>query len=185
MPVLLAALLIGGCSGDDETGSSSSSQTPQQRPSQSQQRQGQQGQGQQGRAGQMQRPGQSQTLSASDVSEEQIQTAARIAVSIQSGTQEDRMRIQKEMQKKYGNPQQLDSTEKQKAHKEMRRRQMELRKKQMEILQKEAKKEGMEPQMFQRIMRSAQQDSTLRTRIRTAMKDQMKQQMTTPNQQNR
>ena len=125
----------------------------------------------------MTQPGSPQALSSSDVSEEQVQKAARIAMSVQMGTRADRMKMRKEMQEKYGDPQQMDSTEKAEAQKEMRRRQMEMQKKQMKIVQEETEKEGMDPQTFQQIMRSAQQDSTLQNRLRTAMKAQMQKQM--------
>lgn len=162
--VLAAALLVAGCSGDaDESGSSDAQQ-----PSQSQQQQA---------PGQMTQPGSPQALSSSDVSEEQVQKAARIAMSVQMGTRADRMKMRKEMQEKYGDPQQMDSTQKAEAQKEMRRRQMEMQKKQMKIVQEETEKEGMDPQTFQQIMRSAQKDSTLQNRLRTAMKAQMQKQM--------
>lgn len=121
-------------------------------------------------------------LSSADVSDEQVQKAARIAVSVQMATRQDRMRIRKEMKKKYGNPQQMDSTQKARARKEMRRRQLKMRKKQMKIIQREAKKEGMTSQTFRTLMRSAQQDSTLQKRLQTAMKAQMKQQQPQGNQ---
>jgi len=125
----------------------------------------------------MPRPGNSETLSSSDVSEEQIKTTARIAMSVRMGVREDQMKLRKEMKEKYGNPQQMDSTQKAEAQKEMRRRQMKMQKKRMRIMQEEAKREGMDPQMVQRIMRSARQDSTLQKRLQTAMKAQMKKQM--------
>ncbi|MFB6249866.1 MAG: hypothetical protein ABEL97_14995 [Salinibacter sp.] len=162
--VLVAAPLLGGCSGDSTQSSSSSQQSAQSSQ-------------QQGPSGQMPGPGASQTLSSTEVSEAQVRKAARIASSVQMGTQADRMKMRREMKKKYGNPQQMDSTQKARARKEMRRRQMKMRKKQMRIMQKEAKKAGMDPKMFRRIMRSAQQDSTLQKRLRTAMKAQMKKRM--------
>jgi len=162
--VLAAVLLVGGCSENAEESASSGAQEP----SQSQQQQ---------EPGQMTQPRSPQALSSSDVSEQQVQKAARIAMSVQMGTRADRMRMRKEMQEKYGDPQQMDSTQKAKAQKEIRRRQMEMQKKQMKILQEEAKKEGMDPQTFQQIMRSAQQDSTLQNRLQGAMKTQMQKQM--------
>jgi len=65
----------------------------------------------------------------------------------------------------------------------MQRQQMQMRKKQMKMMQQEAEKEGMSPQMFRRIMRSAQQDSTLKKEIQAAMKAQMKKQRPQMNQQ--
>ena len=159
IPVLAITLTLVGCSGEDESDTSSPS------PQQSQQ---------QNQSGQM---GGAQSLSSDDVSDEQIQTAARIAMSMQMGIRQDRIQMQKEMKAKYGNPKEMDSTEKQEARKEMQQRQQDLRKKQMDILQKEAEEEGMDPQMFRSITQSAQQDSTLRKRLQTAMKAQMKEQM--------
>jgi hypothetical protein len=126
--------------------------------------------------------------SAPDVSQEQIQSAARIAVTIQSSTRAQQMKMRKQMKQKYGNPQQMDSTQKAQARKEMRRQQMEMRKQQMKMMQQEAQKENMDPNMFRQIMRSAQQDSTLKQQIQQAMKAQMKQQRSqmrqNPNPQN-
>lgn len=137
--------------------------------------------------GQMPQPDTS-TLSASDVSQEQVQSAARIAVTIQSSMRAQQMKMRKQMKQKYGNPQQMDSTQKAQARKEMRRQQMEMRKQQMKMMQQEAQKENMDPAMFRRIMRSAQQDSTLKQQIQQAMKTQMKQQRSqmrqNPNPQN-
>ena len=161
IPVLAVALVLAGCSGDDSQSSSSdTSQEPAQQ--------------QQGQSGQM---GQDQSLSSSDVTDEQIQQAARVAMSVQMGTRQDRMQMRKDMKEKYGNPQDMDSTQKAAAQKEMRQRQMELQKKQMKIMRKEAEKEGMNPQTFQQIMRAAQRDSTLQQELQMAMKEQMKKRM--------
>lgn len=116
-----------------------------------------------------------ETLSASDVSQAQIETAARIATTVQSSMRAQQMRMRKQMKQKYGNPQEMDSTQKAKARKEMQRQQMQMRKKQMKMMQQQANKEGMSPKMFRRIMRSAQQDSTLKKKIQAAMRAQMKQ----------
>jgi len=157
VPVLIAALVLVGCSGDgDNSDSASNGETTQ---------------------NQMANPSELETLSADDVSDEQLQKVARIAMSVQQGTRADRMQMRKDMKEKYGNPQQMDSTQKAKAQKEIRQRQMKLKKKQMDIMQKEAEKEGMETKQFRQIMRSAQQDSTLQKRLRTAMKKQMQQRM--------
>lgn len=133
-------------------------------------------------------PDTSQLLSESDVSQEQIQKAARVAVAVQMATRADRMKMRKELQQKYGNPQQMDSTQKAQARREMRQRQMKMQKKQMKLMQKEAKKASLDPKFFQRLMRSAQKDSTLRTQVRTAMKAEMKKRQSqmnqNPNQQN-
>jgi hypothetical protein len=90
--------------------------------------------------------------------------------------------MRKQMKQKYGNPQQMDSTQKAQARKEMRRQQMQMRKKQMQMMQAEAEKEGMSPKMFRQIMRSAQQDSTLKKDIQAAMKAQMKKRQSQMNQ---
>lgn len=126
--------------------------------------------------GQMPQQGNTQTLSSSDVSDEQVQKVARIAVTAQMSTREERMKLRKEMRSKYGNPQEMDSTQKAKARKEMRKRQMAMRKKTMKVMQQQANKEGMNPQMVQKILRSARQDSTLGKRLRTAMKAEAKKQ---------
>jgi hypothetical protein len=159
VPTLIAALVFVGCSGDSEKSDSASDSETSQNQSQ------------------MAKPGELETLSADDVSDEQLQKVARIAMSIQQGTRSDRMQMKKDLKEKYGNPQEMDSTQKAQAQKEIRKRQMEIRKKQMDIMQKEAEKEGMDPKQFRQIMRSAQQDSTLQKRLRTAMKTQMQQRM--------
>jgi len=172
MAMVVAGLVLVGCSGDGEEGSSSSAEPAQE---------------QQAESGQLPQNA-PQTLSASDVDDEELQTAARIALSVQRGTRQDRIKMQKELKQKYGNPQQMDSTQKAEAQKEIRRRQLEMQKKQMKIMQKQAEEEGMEPKRFRAIMRSAQQDSTLRTRLQQTMKQQMKQQqpqgLQGPGQQN-
>lgn len=141
-----------------------------------------------GAFGQMPQQNQSETLSASDVSQEQIEKAARIAVTIQSSMRAQQMKMRKQMKQKYGNPQDMDSTQKANAKREMRKQQMKMRKQQMKMMQQEAQKEEMDPKMFRQIMRSAQQDSTLKQQIQQAMKAQMKQQQSqmqqNPNSQN-
>ncbi len=115
-----------------------------------------------------------ETLSASEVSQEQVEKAARIAAAVQTSRRMQQMKLRKEMKEKYGDPREMDSTQKAKAKQEMRRRQMKMRKNQMKMMQEEAEKEGMSTQMFRRIMRSAQEDSTLKEEIQAAMKAQMK-----------
>lgn len=138
--------------------------------------------------GQMVQPDSSQLLSSSDVTDQQINKAARILVAVQKSAQKDRKKLRQDMQNKYGNPQQMDSTQKAKARNEMRRRQMKMRKKQMKVMQKQAKKEGLNPKLVQRIMQSARQDSTLGARLQKAVKAEMKKQgmkmPQPPNQQN-
>lgn len=124
--------------------------------------------------GQMPQPDTTVTLTAADVSQEQIQKAARIAATVQTSMRAQQMKLRKQMKQKYGNPQQMDSTKKAEARKEMRRRQMKMRKQQMQMLRKEAKNENMDPKMFRRIMRSARKDSTLKKQIQSAMRAEMK-----------
>ncbi len=124
----------------------------------------------------MPQQGQAETLSSSDVSDEEVQKVATVMMSVQAATREDRMQMQKDMKQKYGNPQEMDSTQKAQARKEMRKRQMAMQKKSMKIMQKEAKNEDMDPNRVQTILRSAQQDSTLGKRLKQAMQEQMKQQ---------
>lgn len=126
--------------------------------------------------GQMPQPGTPEALSSSDVSDQEVQKVARIMMTVRSSTRADRMKMRKEMKQKYGNPQQMDSTKKAQARREMRKRQMAMQKKTMKIMQEEAKKEEIDPKRVQRILQSTQQDSTLQQRLRQAMKAQMKQQ---------
>lgn len=125
--------------------------------------------------GQMQQQ-QGDMLSSSDVTDEQINKIAKVAVSTQMATRKDRMQMRREMKKKYGNPQQMDSTEKKKARKEIRRKQMEMQKKTQKIMQEEAEKESIEPQMVQKVLQSARQDSTLKKRLQKAMRKEAKKQ---------
>lgn len=114
------------------------------------------------------------TLSSSDVSDEEINKVAKIAVKTQMATRKQRRKMRQDMKKKYGNPQQMDSTQKAKARKEIRKKQMAMRKKTMKVLQKESKKEGMEAMKVQRVLQSARKDSTLQQRLRKAMKKEAK-----------
>lgn len=126
--------------------------------------------------GQMPTPDSMQTLSSSDVSDQQVQKVARIAVATQMSVRKDRMKFRRDMKKKYGNPQEMDSTQKAKARREARKKQMAMRKKQSKVMQQEAKKEGLDPMRVQSVLRSARQDSTLKKRLQTAMKAEMKKQ---------
>lgn len=161
----VAAALLLGCA---ENGETPAPQQPQPGTTQTQ-----------GQPGQM-KPGGAQLLSPSEISDEQLQKAARIAVAVQQGTRQERMQFQKEMREKYGNPQQLDSAQKAKARKEIQRRQMKMQKKQMKLIREEAKEVGMDPKRFLTIMRSVQKDSTLQKRLQAAMKAQMKKQAPQP-----
>lgn len=125
--------------------------------------------------GQMPQPDTTQ-LSSSDVSDQQVNKAAQIAVALQQSGRQMRIEMQKQMRSKYGNPQEMDSTQKAQMRKERRSQMQQMRKEQMKMMQQKTQEVGLSPQMFQQIMRSARQDSTLRKRLRTAMKTQMKQQ---------
>lgn len=118
--------------------------------------------------------GNMKTLSSEDVSDEQVKKTARIAIEAQMSTQKERMQMRREMKQKYGNPQQMDSTQKANARREMRKRQMAMRKKQMAVMKKKAAEENMEFKMVRQILRSARQDSTLGKRLKQAMKAEMK-----------
>lgn len=118
--------------------------------------------------------GQPKMLSSSDVSDQELNKVAKIAVKTQMATRKERRKLRRDMKKKYGNPQDMDSTEKVKARKEIRKKQMAMRKKTMKMLQKEAKKEGMKASKVQRVLQSAQKDSTLKKRLETAMRKEAK-----------
>jgi hypothetical protein len=110
--------------------------------------------------------GQAPSLSSSDVSDAEIQAAAEIIVSMQVQRQE----MRKKMMEKYGNPQEMDSTQRRKAR-------MEIMKKRQSLMQKKSKEVGMKPQRLGQIMKSARQDSTLRSRVRTAVKQKRQERM--------
>ena len=120
--------------------------------------------------------GQPEMLSSSDVSDQELNKVAKIAVKTQMATQKERQKLRRDMKKKYGNPQEMDSTQKVKARKEIRKKQMAMRKKTMKTLQQEAKKEGMEASKVQRVLQSARKDSTLKKRLETAMRKEAKSQ---------
>jgi hypothetical protein len=114
--------------------------------------------------------GNQKTLSSEDVSDEELQKAAQIAVKAQMSTQKDRMKMRKDMKKKYGNPQEMDSTEKAKMRRDVRKKRMAMQKKMKKVMQKEAKKEDMDPQRVNLILQSTQQDAELKKRFKKAMK---------------
>ncbi len=120
--------------------------------------------------------GNQKTLSSEDVSDEELQTAARIAVKAQMSTQKERMQMRKDMKKKYGNPQEMDSTEKAKMRRDVRKKRMSMQKKMMKVMQKEAKKEDMDPKRVNLILQSTRQDSELNKRFKKAMKSAMMEQ---------
>jgi len=120
--------------------------------------------------------GNQKTLSSEDVSDEEIQKAARIAAKARMSTQKDRRKMQKNMKKKYGNPQEMDSTEKAEMRREVRKKRMAMQKKMMKAMQKEARKENMDPQRVTLILQSTRQDPELGKRFKKAMKAEMKKQ---------
>ena len=97
-------------------------------------------------------------LSSDDVPDEEIESAAEIVVALQMQQQQ----MQQEMLQKYGNPQEMDSTQRRKA-------QREIQSKQQALMQKETNEHDLDAQRLNMIMTSAQQDSTLRERMRTAV----------------
>jgi predicted metal-dependent peptidase len=120
--------------------------------------------------------GNTNPLSSEDVSEEEVKKVARILIAARQSTRQMQMKKRREMKKKYGNMQEMDSTKKAQAKREMMQHQRKVRKKQMKAMQQEAQKEGMDPSRVRRIMSSTQQDSTLQQRLRKAMKSEMKSQ---------
>lgn len=100
------------------------------------------------------------SLSPSDVTDGQIESAARIVVAMQQ--------LQQKYRQQYGNPQNLDSSK----VAEVRRK---LMKEQQQMMSKKVKEEGMSMQMFQQIMQTARRDSTLRTEMRSAIMEMRKQ----------
>jgi len=126
--------------------------------------------------GQMPQQDTTQTLSSSDVTDEQVQKAAQIAVALQSSGRQMQMEMRKKMKRKYGNPQEMDSTQKANMRRDLRSQQRQMRKKQMKMMRQKTQEVGMDPQTFRRVMKATQQDSTLQKRIQTAMKAEMKKQ---------
>ena len=119
--------------------------------------------------------GNTKTLSSSDVTDKQVKKAAQVMMALQTSGRQMQMKMRKEMKQKYGNPSQMDSTQKAAMKREARKKQREMRKKQMKMMQQKTKEVGLNPKRFRRIMMSARQDSTLQQRLRQAMKAQMKQ----------
>lgn len=124
-------------------------------------------------AAQMPQESDTTQMSSSDVSDEQVEQAANIAVDLQMSGREMRQEMQKEMQEKYGNPQEMDSTDKAAMQKERQQQMQQMQKEQMKMMEEKAEEEGLDVEMFQKIMQSARQDSTLQERLRTAMKSKM------------
>mgnify|MGYP006426292423 CR=1 FL=1 len=101
------------------------------------------------------------SLSPSDVTDSQIESAARIVVAMQQ--------LQQKYREEYGNPQNLDSSK----VAEVRRK---LMKEQQQVMSQKVEEEGLNMQTFQQIMQTARQDSTLRTEMRSAIMEMRKQQ---------
>jgi len=111
--------------------------------------------------------GQSQpTISSQDVSETEIESAAEIVVALQM----QRQQMRKQMMQKYGNPQEMDSTQQRNAR-------MEIMQKRQALMQKKTTEEDLSTERLGLIMKSARQDSTLRKRIRTAVQEKRQAQM--------
>ncbi len=97
-------------------------------------------------------------LSSDDVSDEEVESAAEIVVAMQMQQQ----KMQQEMMQKYGNPQEMDSTQRREAKQEIQR-------KQQALMQEKTDEHGLGAQRLNMIMTSARQDSTLRERMKTAV----------------
>jgi hypothetical protein len=93
-------------------------------------------------------------LSSSDVSDAEVESAAEIIVSLQ--------RQEAEMERKYGEPD--DMTEQQ-----LRRVQQETMRERQLLLQKKTLEEDLDAGRLELIMISAKKDSTLHRRVRTAV----------------
>jgi hypothetical protein len=126
--------------------------------------------------GQMPQPNKPKPLSSDDVSDAELKKAARVAVALQSSGRKMKMEMQKEMKEKYGNPSELDSTQKSEMRREVRKQQKEMRMKQMKTMRKKAKEEGIKPKRVRRILQSTRQDKELKQRFRKAVKAEMAQQ---------
>lgn len=110
--------------------------------------------------------GAAETLSSDDVSEQEIDAAAEIIVAMQM--QRQKMRTQ--MREKYGNPQEMDSTQRRQAR-------MEVMQKREALMKKKTEEEDLSTDRLGLIMKSARQDSTLRKRVRTAVQEKRQSRM--------
>lgn len=97
-------------------------------------------------------------MSPDEVSEAEIDAAAEIIVAMQMQRQE----LRTQMREEYGNPQEMDSTQRRSARQELMRRRQAL-------MQEKTEEEDLSARRLGRLMQSARQDSTLRARIRTAV----------------
>lgn len=93
-------------------------------------------------------------MSPSDVSDDQIESVARVVVALQQ--------LQAQFRQQYGNPQNMDSTQVAQARRQMMQEQRR-------VMQEKAKEQGMTPQKVTQIIQVARQDSTLRTEMQAAI----------------
>ena len=100
------------------------------------------------------------SLASEDVPDAEIEAAAEIVVAMQM--QQQRMR--QEMRQQYGNPQEMDSTQRRQAR-------MEIRQERQALMQQKTEEESLSPQRLNLIMNSARRDSTLRARMKTAVQE--------------
>lgn len=119
--------------------------------------------------------GASSSLSSDDVSDREVNAAAHIIVTMQIHRQEMRRR----MMERYGNPQEMDSTQR----REARRR---IREKRQDLFQQTAQEQDLSPQRLTRIMKAARTDSALQTRMQRAVRTLQQEQMSSrPDMQRR
>lgn len=100
--------------------------------------------------------------SPSDVTDDQIQSAARVMVAMQ--------KLRDRYEKKYGNPQELDSSKVQ----AVRRR---FRKEQQTILQQKIEEVDITEEEYRQILRRTRRDTTLRQKMRAAVLEARKEQV--------
>jgi len=108
----------------------------------------------------------SAVLSSEDVSEKEVGAAAEVIVTMQMHRQE----MQMKMRQKYGNPQEMDSTQR----REARRRIMKER---QTLMQEKTQEENLSAERLGLIMKSARQDSTLRKRLKTTVQEKRRDEM--------
>lgn len=113
--------------------------------------------------------GTTETLTSDEVSDQEIDAAAEIIVAMQMQRQE----MRREMRKEYGNPQEMDSTQRREAR-------SEIMQKRQALMQEKTEEEDLSAQRLGLIMKSARQDSTLRERVRTAVQKKRQERMGGP-----
>jgi hypothetical protein len=113
--------------------------------------------------------GPTETLSSEDVSEEEVDAAAEIIVAMQM----QRQQMRTDMREKYGNPQEMDSTQRREAR-------TEIMQKRQALMEKKTEEEDLSADRLGLIMKSARKDSTLRKRVRTAVQEKRKARMGGP-----